>query len=264
MSNRVQADVWDSAMEGSTAVHVMVVLANEADDDGMNCFPGTRRIARRARVSERTVIRTIQELEADGYLRIGVRGRGAGRFSEYYLNVNRLREEAEKKRAEERAAKYQKGCHGVTFSAKRKVTLAQAKGDIGAGKGDIGAAPLFVLPVNDSLEDLLPQPLAREGRRETEIGYAVDQVCSALGVANRRKRRLLADVIALEAEKGELPPTIALAMIAAWNAQAANSHRLRVKFGLVKFFGEGVWKDQRRWHWDEELLRRQAEARVGS
>lgn len=254
------ADVWDSAMEGSTAVHVMAVLANSADDDGMNCFPGTRLIARRARVSERTVIRTIQELEAGGYLKVSERGRGAGRFSEYHLNVSRLHEEAEKTRAEDRA----KRCHGVTFLRQRRVTLAQQKGDTGARKGDIRDAPLFVLPVSDPSEDPHPQPLAREGRVEIELGHAVDQVCSALAIANRRKRKLLWDVIVLEAEKGDPPATVALRMIQAWRVQAESSMVLRVKFGLAKFFGEGIWKDQRRWHWDEDLLRRQAEARVGS
>lgn len=254
------ADVWDSAMKGSTAVHVMAVLANSADDDGMNCFPGTRLIARRARVSERTVIRTIQELESCGYLQVLARGGGSGRFSEYRLNVNRLHEEAEKRRTDNR----EKRCHGVTLLSRRKVTPATGKGDIGAGKGDIGDTPLFVLPVLDPSLDPHPQPLAREGRAEIEIGFAVDQVCSALAVANRRKRKLLRDVIALEAEKGDPPPTIALRMIAAWRRQASSSHLLTAKYGLTKFFGEGIWRDENRWHWNEQLLREQAHARVGS
>src|SRR5690242_14887936 len=90
MSVRVMADVWDSALEGATATHVMAVLANSADDDGTNCFPGTRLIARRARVSERTVIRTIQDLESAGWLKVLQRGSGAGNRTEYRLNVQRL------------------------------------------------------------------------------------------------------------------------------------------------------------------------------
>lgn len=113
-------------------------------------------------------------------------------------------------------------------------------------------------------QDLHPQPLAREGRRDVELGYAVDQVCSAIGLANRRKRRLIRDVILLESEKGELPPTIALAMIAAWNDQAKSGPLLAAKYGVTKFFGEGIWKDKDRWHWNEQLLREQAQARVGS
>lgn len=257
---RVMADVWDSAITGSTPTHVMAVLANSADDDGMNCFPGTRLIARRARISERTVIRTIQELELCGYLRVMHRGRGPGRLSEYLLNVARLHAEAEKTRAAERARR----CHGVTFSAAEKVTLAHREGDIDAREGDIGDTPLFVLPVLDPSGDPHPQPLAREGRVEIDLERAVDQVCSALAIANRRKRRLLRDVIALEAEKGDLPATVALRMIEAWKTQARRSDELRVKYGIGKFFGDGIWKDQNRWHFDENLLRLRAEARVGS
>jgi hypothetical protein len=107
-----------------------------------------------------------------------------------------------------------------------------------------------------------PNPLAGEGERVFDL--AVDQVCSALAISNRRKRRLLRDVIALEATKGDLPATIALAMIAAWNAQAVNGRFLRAKFGLARFFGEGIWKDSGRWHWDQEALRDESRARVGS
>ncbi len=256
------ADVLDCALTGATAVTVMLVLANSADDDGTNCFPGTRLIAERTRVSERQVTRTIQKLESCGYLHVIVRGQGAGWKSEYRLNAERLHEEALKTQAERKA----KRRHGVTFSRReKKVTLAAKKGDTGNRKGDIDAAPLFVLPVSDSEEALIhPQPLAREGRVEMEIANAVDQVCSALAIANRRKRRLLRDVIALEVEKGELPATVAKAMIRAWNGQAEHGRFLRVKLGLAKFFGEGVWKDSNRWHWDQEALRRDAQASVGS
>lgn len=265
MSVRVMADVWDSALEGSTAVHVMAVLANSADDDGTNCFPGTRLIARRARVSERTVIRTIQDLRQEGWLWVIQRGLGKGNRTEYRLNVDRLHTQAEQTRQEERD---RKRCHGVTFSRnQRKVTSAQRKGDICAAKGDIGDRPLFVLPVSDtSPEPSPPNPLPREGARELEIDRAVDQVCSALAIANRRKRRPVRLAIALAAEKGELPATIALDMIAAVRDQDRLhiERALKFKYGLQRFFGEGIWRDRDRWSWDTAELKLQAEARVGT
>jgi hypothetical protein len=270
VSVRVMADVWDSALQGSTAVHVMAVLANSSDDDGMNCFPGTELIARRARVSERTVIRTIQELEQAGYLRVQRRGGGAGWFSEYCLNTHRLHQEAEATREQERERKLKKrlrkGCHSVTLSPQKRVTPATRICDIDAGKGDIGVTPLYVLPVLDPSWDTHPQPLASEGRREVELGHAVDQVCSALSIENRRKQPMLLRAIALAAEKGELPATIALDMIAAVRDQDVEHARgrLKYKFGLKNFIGDGIWRDRNRWAWDVEAMRLQAEARVGS
>ena len=223
----------------------MAVLAEAADDDGMNCFPGTRRIARKSRLSERQVIRTIQGLEAQGWLWVIQRGAGTGHLTEFKLNIDRLHETAEVTRAKEREER----CHGVTLrnrkkwvqNPKGKVTSAQGKGDIGAGKGDIGDMPLFVLPGRDPVKDPTPPaPLTREGARETELDRAVDQVMSALAIANRRKRKLLWGVIALEATKGDPLPTIALRIIEAWRRQAAVSHLLRVKLGLEKFYRHGV------------------------
>ena len=93
--------------------------------------------------------------------------------------------------------------------------------------------------------------------------YACDQVISALGIANRRKRRLLRQAIELEMEKGESAPTAALAMIAAWNRKAEMEHLLR-PCGMEKFYGEGLWLNERRWPWDKDAereQRRSAEAR---
>jgi hypothetical protein len=259
------ADVWDSELEGSTATHVMAVLANSADDDGTNCFPGTRLIARRARVSERQVIRTIKALEDGGWLWILQRGSGKGHRTEYRLNVNKLHVQAEKTRAAEQE---RKRCHGVTFSrSKQRVTPERSKGDICAAKGDIGGGPLYVLPVIDTSHDPTPpNPLPREGAREIEFDRAVDQVCSALGIANRRKRRPLRLAIELAAEKGDLPAGIALEMISAVRDQDRLhlEGALKFKFGLDKFFGMGIWRNRDRWAWDTAALRLQGEARVGS
>ena len=150
---------------------------------------------------------------------------------------------------------------------KRRVTTGGQKGDIDAAKGDIDAGPLFVLPVNDpSGEPPPPNPLPREGAQELEFARAVDAVCSALGIGNRRRRKLLRDVIALEAEKGDLPATIALAMIAAWRRKAELGDLL-YPCRLERFFGDPIWKDERQWPWDKQRLRdieRGREARVGS
>jgi hypothetical protein len=94
----------------------------------------------------------------------------------------------------------------------------------------------------------------------------VDQVCSALGIANRRKRRPVRLAIELAAEKGDLPATIALEMIAAVRDQDRLylEGALKFKFGLDKFLGMGIWRNRDRWAWDTAALRLQGEARVGT
>lgn len=260
------ADVWDSAMKGATAVHVMAVLGNSADDDGTNCFPGTRLIARRARVSERTVIRTIQELEREGWLCVIQRGSGAGYRTQYRLNVSRLHEQAEQTREEERR---RKGCHHVTFPDERKrVTITTKKGDTGIGKGDIDGLPLFVLPVSDPSQDPLPPnpPLPREGEHELALNRAVEQIRNALNVSSRRELKLVRSQVALACEKGDEAPTIALGMIAAVREQDRlyAAGELKYKFGLRKFIGLGLWCNRDSWGWDIEAIKLHAQAAVGS
>lgn len=105
---------------------------------------------------------------------------------------------------------------------------------------------------------------ARGAAGGTLVEHAVDQVCSALGIANHRMYSLLRCVISLAAEKGDPPASVALAMIAAWNKQNREGALLHRRFGLRKFFGEGIWRDENRWLWNEELLRQRAGASAGS
>ena len=83
------ADVWDSTIDDSTHVAVLVCLANFADDDGTNCFPGIARVARMTRYSKRTVMRAVAALVKQDWLRIVQRG--SGRLSTgYHINVTKL------------------------------------------------------------------------------------------------------------------------------------------------------------------------------
>ncbi len=111
-----------------------------------------------------------------------------------------------------------------------------------------------------------PHPQTPSG--EGAIDRGVAQVCSALGVtadpSTRRLRAVIHGAIALKCEKGEPAPTVALRMIAAWNKQAQMSPFLAVKYGMRKFFNTGIWDNENRWHWNEELLRRRGEASAGS
>lgn len=242
------SDVWRSNIDDATQVAVMICLANFADDDGANCFPGIARIARMTRYSERTVIRVIAQLERDSWITVQ-HGRGRGVRSEYQVNVALL-----------------KTCQAVTFSqGRKKVTLTPVKHDTGARKHDndgFPPHPLLGRSIKEPSGEPTPVVPIKMGTSES----AVDQVCSALAIANPRKRRLIRNVIAMEADKGEPPPTIALALIAAYRRQCDLHVRrcLKFKFGIDKFFGLGHWKDENSWAWDNDEMRMQAEARVGS
>ena len=101
--------------------------------------------------------------------------------------------------------------------------------------------------------------------RTAAIAKAQDQVFEGIGVVgNRRLRQLLWDQIERRVKAGESPPDVAALMIRRWNRQTELGPFLRVKLGMRKFFGQGYWENENRWHWDEEKWRLHNEARVGS
>lgn len=79
MSIRVMSWVWD---EAPTSKHsellVLLCLADHANDDGTGCWPAVRTIARRVRVSERTVQYVLRSLEDRGLIRKGNQAMTAG------------------------------------------------------------------------------------------------------------------------------------------------------------------------------------------
>lgn len=123
MSVSVMALVWGSTLRDRMQVDVLNYLANCSDDEGGNCFPSIARIAHFTRCSQRTVKRTIKDLEALGFLSV-IEGRGRGIVSLFVINVDEL-----------------KRCQDVTFSQRKKVTAATGKGDTVSIKGDIGDIP---------------------------------------------------------------------------------------------------------------------------
>lgn len=252
MSIPVMALVWTSTMTDPTEVAILSCLASHANDDGESCFAGVPRIAKLVRRSERTVIRTLDSLEKAGWLEIE-RGNGRGSLTHYRLNVEQL-----------------KGCQDVTLSkTSKRVTLAQKRVTPATRKGDIDdnpPHPLFGRNVFETkANETPPNPLVTEGGSATSaaIDRALAQLANGLAITDKRVKRKLREAIALEADKGESPPTVALAMMAAWREQGKHSDLLKVNYGPVKFFCLGIWKNQNQWHWDESALRLAREARMG-
>ena len=63
------AEVWDSGPEDRNQLLVLLALADHADDHG-RCWPSISRLARKARMSERTVQRAVRSMQSDGWLTI--------------------------------------------------------------------------------------------------------------------------------------------------------------------------------------------------
>jgi hypothetical protein len=122
MSIRIMAKVWDGERFSGSALLVLLAMADYANDAGI-CWPSVGSLARKARISERTVQRVVDHLVAEGAVEIVRQGGGSG-------NSNRYRVIAE-------------GCQGDTLLADTeapqvgidggedggRVTSATAKGD---------------------------------------------------------------------------------------------------------------------------------------
>ena len=89
MSNKVQGWAWDVPVTGGLKL-VLVALADHADDWG-NCWPGTRGLAVKCGVTERTVERHVAELAEAGWIKITPRYRpdGSRTSNLFYLNIAR-------------------------------------------------------------------------------------------------------------------------------------------------------------------------------
>lgn len=136
---------------------------------------------------------------------------------------------------------------------------ARGDGSRGPGLGNPGAAGGGAL-LPEAERELRSREVARR------LDSATTQVCSGIGLSEPRDWRKVRRQIALAAEKGDEPATIALAMMAAYGRQTSARDRgeLTASYGPVKFITLGVWKNEGRWHWDEEVLRKRASASVGT
>lgn len=67
MSIKVMSSVWDSSEQSGSALLLLLALADFADEDGY-CWPTTETLAQKIRMSMRTVLRMVEQLESAGEL----------------------------------------------------------------------------------------------------------------------------------------------------------------------------------------------------
>lgn len=149
---------------------VLVALANQADQDG-KCWPSIEYIADRTEISERTVIRCLEDLCGMGFVRKQIRaGDGGGRKSNLYtFQFDRMR-----------GAK----CHGDTLG---KVTLCQGQSDTGAGQSDTVTPEQSITINKQSIKDFAQ---AHDALAECEDWLTVLRKKKAATTPEAWKRRL--------------------------------------------------------------------------
>ena len=123
--------------------------------------------------------------------------------------------------------------------------------------------PLIGRPVIDPLKTHPRKPptlpSGNSGReRSQEQKHAcencVDSVMQACGFTSRRLRPVLQAQLEQESDKGVAPASAALAMMFAWKKYTTQGERLRFKWGVIRFFAEGYWREPESWGWDFQAI----------
>jgi hypothetical protein len=86
MSVRIMAAVWENGPESPEDLLLLLAIADHANDDGYS-YPGLDRLARKCRVTDRTVRRTLRRLETAGWLETKIGG-GRSHTNLYRVVVN--------------------------------------------------------------------------------------------------------------------------------------------------------------------------------
>lgn len=91
MSINLMSMVWQMTDLNQTDTLVLLALADHANDQGI-CWPGHDTVAKKARISRRTVIRTIEKLIHDGLLNVesSYRSNKSQTANVYRLNVKAM------------------------------------------------------------------------------------------------------------------------------------------------------------------------------
>lgn len=86
MSVRVSNAVWDHSKATGNDLIVLLKIADEADDNGTNAYPGLDNIATKSKIPKRSVMRCIDRLESMGELVVTRPAQpGRGRFNTYQV-----------------------------------------------------------------------------------------------------------------------------------------------------------------------------------
>ena len=97
MSIRIMTLVWDNFPIGGSQKLVMLAMADWCNDQGESLFPSNEKVACKCNMSERQVIRIINQLTDDGYLQVVAHADGGRSIcKDYRIDLDRLLGLAEK------------------------------------------------------------------------------------------------------------------------------------------------------------------------
>lgn len=124
MSVKVSAVVWQHYPNGGGEFLTALCLAEHADPDGTNIYPGIRRVAELTQQSERTIQRHIGIMLTIGWLvKTQDGGTAPGVYTAYRMPIEAIPLGVEGRVTKLHPSSYPHGCHpkqkGVTNAAKR-------------------------------------------------------------------------------------------------------------------------------------------------
>jgi hypothetical protein len=292
VSSENYSPAYKTRLGNLAAKSVLVLLVDQANVDGLG-WPSIDYIADRTEIKKRTVLRILQVFAAMGLIvRLPV-VRFGKKIPGYQLDMTKLGmdladafsrsyAEAQKKKPDAAGKKCRRDI-GESVSETRE-SVSETHESVSE---TLPPDPHIGRPVIDPvLTQTPPTPSLREGEKELSeegemttsparaeqagiaqlIDAANKRVCDALGIVKRRHRQRMRAVIVLETEQGGWPPDIAEKMLRSERRQreARKRGELTGHYSVMNFFELGIWKDEGRWFWNEDVLRKQAEAGTGS
>jgi hypothetical protein len=145
MSISVMTAIWRTCLFQGNTLNVLLAMADFADDDGGDIFPGIDLLAAKCRATGRTVQNSLRELEDTGAIQQITNGLGGkGRATEYRIDLERVKNlhrlhEAENPDCEHCQARRRSAEKRAAYRAER-VKKSPPKGENPAPKGENSAA----------------------------------------------------------------------------------------------------------------------------
>lgn len=252
---------WDNGPLDPIDRYIFIKLADNADQDG-HCYPSMPEIVNRTRFSESTVRRAIKNLERDGYLTVK-HGQGKGHRSQYQLikkvSIGKLssRQDVLKKAP-------QKVSHGNLSNgnlSNGKLSNRPSKGVTQTNPPDplIGVTvinrqknPPVVPPQAGGPPEQSPPSLRASPRTRNPLAPVARQIGEHCGDISRRTLRAITQQLEIDVGRGRSAEDTAKAMKEAWEHLINFAHLLFYKPVPLAFYGNGMWRDDELWQWDQK------------
>jgi hypothetical protein len=257
---------YETRFGNLTAKSILVLIADQANADGQ-AHPSIDFIVRSTEVCKRTVLRVIQIF---GELGLVTRfDRGENHTPGLQLNPALLGTDLREQYARALNAVLGKKCLRDTMEMVSETLepVSETQTSVSETQTNVSETQTSVsetFPPHPHIGGPVSVPLLTHitthapAAAPSAIGFAAASVMQGCGFVDPALERVLCGVIDQETESGEETPTIARAMIEAWQKYTNQDDRLRFKWSAPKFFAHGYWKRPKSWPWDAQVLREEA------